>query len=62
MVRPEIGTPVMNIQTARTDAPVLLREREGALAILTLNRPAARNSLSEALLIALSDARTMRVA
>lgn len=56
MVRPEIGTPVMNVHTARTDAPVLLREREGALAILTLNRPAARNSLSEALLIALSDA------
>jgi enoyl-CoA hydratase/carnithine racemase len=46
----------MNVQTARTDAPVLLREREGDIAIFTLNRPAARNSLSEALLIALSDA------
>src|SRR5882757_6277162 len=46
----------MNVQTARTDAPVLLRERDGDIAILVLNRPAARNSLSEALLIALSDA------
>src|SRR5712672_1208776 len=47
----------MNVQTARTvDAPVLLRERDGEIAILVLNRPAARNSLSEALLIALSDA------
>jgi enoyl-CoA hydratase/carnithine racemase len=46
----------MNVQTARTDIPVLLRERDGAIAVLVLNRPAARNSLSEALLIALSDA------
>ena len=37
-------------------APVLLRERDGAIAILVLNRPAARNSLSEALLDALSAA------
>jgi len=37
-------------------APVLLRECNGAIAILTLNRPAARNSLSEALLDALSTA------
>ena len=35
-------------------APVLLREREGDIAVLTLNRPAARNSLSEALLGELS--------
>jgi enoyl-CoA hydratase/carnithine racemase len=46
----------MNVQTARTDVPVLIRERDGSVIILTLNRPAARNSLSEALLIALSDA------
>jgi enoyl-CoA hydratase/carnithine racemase len=47
----------MNVQAARTvDAPVLLRERDDDIAILVLNRPAARNSLSEALLIALSDA------
>ncbi len=45
----------MNVQTIRTDVPVLLRERDGAIAVLTLNRSAARNSLSEALLIALSD-------
>jgi enoyl-CoA hydratase/carnithine racemase len=51
----------MNIQTARTGAStekVLLREQDGPVAILTLNRPAARNSLSEALLGALSDALT----
>jgi enoyl-CoA hydratase/carnithine racemase len=37
-------------------SPVLLRERDGDIAVLVLNRPAARNSLSEALLIALSEA------
>jgi enoyl-CoA hydratase/carnithine racemase len=42
----------MNVQTA----PVLLRERAQAIAVLVLNRPAARNSLSEALLAALSQA------
>jgi len=49
----------MDAKTAsRTDtaAPPLLRERDGSIAIITLNRPAARNSLSEALLRALSDA------
>jgi enoyl-CoA hydratase/carnithine racemase len=35
---------------------ILLREDRGSIAILTLNRPQARNSLSEALLEALSDA------
>jgi len=42
----------MNIQDARAAVaePVLLRRDEGPVAILTLNRPAARNSLSEALL------------
>jgi enoyl-CoA hydratase/carnithine racemase len=46
----------MNIQTARVSAadPVLLRETIGPIALLTLNRPAARNSLSEALIEALS--------
>ena len=51
----------MNIETARDidkSAPVLLSERDGPIAILTLNRPQARNSLSEALLIALSEAWT----
>ncbi|MGH6790887.1 MAG: enoyl-CoA hydratase, partial [Pseudolabrys sp.] len=39
-------------------APVLLRERDKDIAILILNRPQARNSLSEALLVALSEAFT----
>jgi enoyl-CoA hydratase/carnithine racemase len=43
----------MNVQTA---APVLLRERDGDVAVLVLNRPSARNSLSEALLAELSAA------
>lgn len=39
---------------AATDsAPILLREDRNGIAILTLNRPAARNSLSEAMLAAL---------
>jgi enoyl-CoA hydratase/carnithine racemase len=38
------------------EAPVLLKERAGDIAVLMLNRPAARNSLSEALLNALSTA------
>jgi enoyl-CoA hydratase/carnithine racemase len=48
----------MNIQDARTspvDIP-LLRSDEGPVAVLTLNRPAARNSLSETLLGALDEA------
>jgi len=49
----------MSAQTA-TAAPapsslLLLREDRGGIAILTLNRPQARNSLSEALLEALGD-------
>ena len=31
----------------RRRPPILLRETIGAIAVLTLNRPAARNSLSE---------------
>ncbi len=38
--------------------PILLREDIGAIAVLTLNRPQARNSLSEAMLQALGDALT----
>jgi enoyl-CoA hydratase/carnithine racemase len=49
----------MNIQTGRTTTePVLLQENIGSIAVLTLNRPAARNSLSEALLGALGEAFT----
>jgi enoyl-CoA hydratase/carnithine racemase len=55
--------------TSPAAAPlILLREDKGGIAVLTLNRPQARNSLSEALLEALSDAlsaiahdRTVRV-
>jgi enoyl-CoA hydratase/carnithine racemase len=36
-------------------APVLLRENLGDVALLTLNRPDARNSLSEAMLAALTE-------
>jgi enoyl-CoA hydratase/carnithine racemase len=50
----------MSAQTATAaSAPsplILLRENRGGIAILTLNRPQARNSLSEAMLDALSDA------
>jgi enoyl-CoA hydratase/carnithine racemase len=50
----------MNAPTATitADAPALLRERDGDIAILVLNRPDARNSLSEAMLMALSNALT----
>jgi enoyl-CoA hydratase/carnithine racemase len=43
----------MAAQTARAAAPqdqILLREKVGSIAVLTLNRPAARNSLSEAMI------------
>ena len=40
------------------DIPVLLVERDGDIAVLVLNRPQPRNSLSEALLKALSAALT----
>ena len=41
---------------AESASPVLRRERDAEVAILTLDRPQARNSLSEALLTALSQA------
>ena len=40
-------------QTARAsqpEPPIMLRENVGSIAVLTLNRPAARNSLSEGLI------------
>ncbi|MEP6839586.1 MAG: enoyl-CoA hydratase [Bradyrhizobium sp.] len=49
----------MPAQTARAPAPqppILLREKVGSIAVLTLNRPAARNSLSEGLIAALHGA------
>ena len=51
----------MNSQTAKATLAselILLREDVGEVAVLTLNRPHARNSLSEALLEALSNALT----
>jgi len=57
----EAGSKTMSAQPARASeppAPVLKRERDGAIAILLLNRPQARNSLSEALLNELSAAFT----
>ena len=47
----------MSVQAVRTPSveSVLLRENHGPIAVLTLNRPAARNSLSEALLALLGD-------
>jgi enoyl-CoA hydratase/carnithine racemase len=41
---------------AATPAPMVLRERLDAIAVLTLNRPDTRNSLSAALLAELTDA------
>ena len=49
----------MSAQTARAakpPQPVLLRETLGSIAVLTLNRPAARNSLSEGLIAELDAA------
>ncbi len=46
----------MNAHHKPDAAPVLLREDAGGIALLTLNRPQARNPLSEAMLAALSDA------
>lgn len=46
----------MPVQAARAPSPqppILLRETIGSIAILTLNRPAARNSLSAAMIAAL---------
>src|SRR5690242_4987276 len=49
----------MSPQTARAPvppSPILLRERVGSISVLTLNRPAARNSLSEGLIAELHGA------
>src|SRR3954471_1771685 len=40
-------------RAAALEEPVLLRENVGPIAVLTLNRPAARNSLSEAMIAGL---------
>jgi len=49
----------MTSQTSRASAPksdILLREMNGSVAVLTLNRPEARNSLSEGLIAELDAA------
>ena len=46
------------VRVAPSSPLILLREDVGSIALLTLNRPEARNSLSEALLVALGDALT----
>ncbi|WP_025036651.1 enoyl-CoA hydratase [Bradyrhizobium sp. DOA9] len=46
----------MSVQAARAPSPqplILLRETVGPIAIMTLNRPAARNSLSKAMIASL---------
>src|SRR5579871_5623705 len=42
--------PAQPAHAARPDVPILLRESRGSIGVLTLNRPIARNSLSEALI------------
>jgi len=42
--------PAQPARAPTKEVPILLRETEGHIAVLTLNRPAARNSLSEAMI------------
>src|SRR5437870_3703527 len=53
-----ISAPALTARVAPTSPLILLREDVESIAILPLNRPEARNSLSEALLAALVDAFT----
>jgi enoyl-CoA hydratase/carnithine racemase len=48
-------TSVRAPAAAPADEPVLLRETIGPIAVLTLNRPHIRNTLSEAMLAALGN-------
>src|SRR3954470_10175297 len=58
MSTPLLTDICMTAQPARAplEEAVLLRDRVGSVAVLTLNRPAARNSLSEALIAGLQGA------
>jgi enoyl-CoA hydratase/carnithine racemase len=47
--------PATAAHASAADAPILLRETVGSIAVLTLNRPAQRNSLSEALIARLHE-------
>jgi enoyl-CoA hydratase/carnithine racemase len=42
--------PAQTARASQPDQPILLREKIGSIAVLTLNRPDARNSLSEGLI------------
>ena len=46
----------LTVRASIPQSPILLRERIGDIAVLTLNRPEARNSLSEGLIAALDTA------
>jgi enoyl-CoA hydratase/carnithine racemase len=48
--------PAQTVRAPAPQPPILLREKTGSIAVLTLNRPAARNSLSEGLIAALHGA------
>ena len=48
--------PAQAVRVPEPPSPILLREQAGNVAVLTLNRPAARNSLSEALIAELHGA------
>jgi enoyl-CoA hydratase/carnithine racemase len=55
-VMDSMSAPSAAARTASPAAPILTREDAQGIAILTLNRPAQRNALSQALLAALGDA------
>jgi enoyl-CoA hydratase/carnithine racemase len=54
----DISMTSHTVRAATPRSPVLLRETLGSIAVLTLNRPAARNSLSEGLIAELHAALT----
>jgi enoyl-CoA hydratase/carnithine racemase len=50
VLKPEESSMPKTARAAQPQPPILLREDVGGIAVLTLNRPAARNSLSEGLI------------
>lgn len=50
------SSPAVSVAPQPAPEPILKRADTGPVAVLTLNRPAARNSLSDAMIAALSDA------
>jgi enoyl-CoA hydratase/carnithine racemase len=46
----DISMTSRTARAAKPPSPILLREMRGSIAVLTLNRPSARNSLSEGLI------------